>query len=291
MSKIAYIDKNFRDESLGLIGHANTIIDEYQAQGFDLTLRQLYYQFVARDLIPNTQRSYKRLGGIINDARLAGHIDWEAIVDRTRNRHTHATWDDPAQIIRAAASSYKVDLWETQIYRPEVWIEKEALIGVIEGVCKEFQVPYYACRGYNSQSQQWRAAVRAEAHEKNDQQPIIFYFGDHDPSGMDMPRDLRDRFKLFIGGHELERIALNKDQVDEYSPPPNPTKLTDSRSTDYIQEHGDSSWELDALDPPVIAGLIRKCLEGITDPGSWDESLKRQAEGCELLDSIANEYG
>lgn len=85
MPKISYIEKRFRSETLEIIDQANAIITEYEAQGFDLTLRQLYYQFVARDLIPNTQRDYKRLGSIVNDARLAGLIDWASIVDRTRN--------------------------------------------------------------------------------------------------------------------------------------------------------------------------------------------------------------
>jgi hypothetical protein len=117
------------------ISKANDIIAEYSAQGFQLTLRQLYYQFVSRDFIPNNLRSYKNLGDVINDARLAGLIDWNSIVDRTRNLQSLAHWRNPAEIIDACASQFRLDRWAPQPRRVEVWIEKDALIGVIEGIC------------------------------------------------------------------------------------------------------------------------------------------------------------
>ena len=147
MPKIAYIDKSFRDSTLGAIAQAETIIQEYQSQGFTLTLRQLYYQFVARDLIRNSQREYKRLGSIINDARLAGLIDWYSIEDRTRFLRGLNSWDSPEEIIQETASNYHRDRWNGQKWRPEVWIEKDALVGVIEGVCNELDIDYFACRG------------------------------------------------------------------------------------------------------------------------------------------------
>ena len=126
-----FITKNFHDATLTLIQRANEIIAEYEAQGFALTLRQLYYQFVARRLLENRQSEYKRLGSIINDARLAGLIDWDSIEDRTRELRSHAHWDDPSEIVAACASQYREDLWASQEHRPEVWIEKDALVGII----------------------------------------------------------------------------------------------------------------------------------------------------------------
>lgn len=148
MSREAFIERRFSEGSSALIKRANTIIAQYQDQGFTLTLRQLYYQFVSRDLLQNKQTEYKRLGSIINDARLAGLIDWSAIEDRTRNVRAVSTWDDPAQIVSAVAEQYKEDVWDSQDWRPEIWIEKDALIGVIEPVCERHRVPYFACRGY-----------------------------------------------------------------------------------------------------------------------------------------------
>jgi hypothetical protein len=132
--KIEYIPKNFTPGSLAIIARAEAICTEYQAQGYDLTLRQLYYQFVARGYIPNKDTEYKRLGSIINDARLAGQLDWDFIVDRTRNLRTLGHWDDPSDIVDSAAESFRVDKWSTQPTRIEVWIEKDALVGVLDAV-------------------------------------------------------------------------------------------------------------------------------------------------------------
>jgi hypothetical protein len=152
-----FINTKFQQKTLELIDRANAIIAEYEAQGFVLTLRQLYYQFVARQLVENSQQSYKRLGSIMNDARQAGLIDWDALEDRTRHLRTHPAWSDPANMIESAAVSYREDLWAGQ---SEVWIEKDARLGVIEGVCNELRVPYFACRGNNSQSEQYKAGMR-----------------------------------------------------------------------------------------------------------------------------------
>ena len=293
MTEICYIHKDFKDARLDIIVQANEIIEEYQQDGYDLTLRQLYYQFVSKDLIPNTERSYKNLGTAINDGRLAGLISWEAIVDRTRNVRTHPTWDDPREILQSAARSYAEDLWADQTYRPEVWIEKEALVGVIERSCNDLQVPYYAVRGYNSQSQQWRSGRKALNHRANEQRPVIIYLGDHDPSGIDMVRDLGSRFELFSGRRvPILHIALTLDQIDQYAPPPNPTKVTDSRAKGYMEEYGNSSWELDALSPPVIDKLVRDEIKALIDDKPWYAARQKQeAERAKLVDLINREYG
>jgi hypothetical protein len=280
----AFIERRFSVGSVAIIEHANSIIAEYQAQGFTLTLRQLYYQFVSRDLIENKQTEYKRLGSVINDARLAGLIDWQAIEDRTRNVRAVSTWDDPAQIVSAVAAQYKEDVWDSQEWRPEIWIEKDALIGVIEPVCERYRVPYFACRGYSSQSEQYRAGKRFEDVALRGQKPIVFHLGDHDPSGIDMTRDNATRLQMFAGQEvELRRLALNMDQIRRYKPPPNPAKETDSRSGPYIQLYGAKSWELDALDPTVIDRLIASNLEDLIDPDRWDAAMKREKERRDVL--------
>ena len=283
--KERFIDKNFRAATLAIIITANKIIEEYRDQGFILTLRQLYYQFVARDLIPNTERSYKRLGSIVNDGRLAGLIDWLAIEDRTRNINENTHWNSPAEIIEAARRGYAIDMWANQDTRVEVWIEKNALIGIIEGVCRELDVPYFACIGYVSQSEQWRAYKR---HAEN-QRTIVIHLGDHDPSGIDMTRDNQERLDTFhgwTGGTEVKRIALNMDQVDEYGPPPNPAKVTDSRFEAYLADYGEESWELDALEPSVMVGLIRNTIDEYRDPDLWEDKITELAEDKATLDAI-----
>lgn len=238
MPKIRYRKIKFGKPTLALIARCNAIISEYIGQGFQLTLRQLYYQLVSRDVIGNRQRECKRLGSIVNDGRLAGLIDWDAIEDRTRNLVDLAKWTSPTEIVAACAEQYHVDLWEGQKYRPEVWIEKDALVGVIERVCNEFDIPFFSCRGYTSQSEMWVGAMRLKQTISKKQIPVIFHLGDHDPNGLDMTRDIAERLELFMGGTKLQRLALNMDQVKRYNPPPNPAKMTDSRFSRYVAEFG-----------------------------------------------------
>lgn len=292
--KIQYKDIRLSKGSRALIDKCNEIIADYDSQGFTLTLRQLYYQLVSRDIIPNSQKEYKRVGSIINDARLAGLVDWDAIEDRTRNLRGLAHWNDPADIVESVAKQFRVDMWDDQTYRPEVWIEKDALVGVIERICGQYDIPFFSCRGYTSQSEMWGAGQRLIRHAEGGQIPYIMHFGDHDPSGKDMTRDITDRITMFMetpGGFELKRMALNMAQVKQYNPPPNPAKFTDSRCAGYVAEFGTSSWELDALEPKVISGLIEKSVRSLIDRGPWEEKTKLIRKGRETLQKISDNYG
>lgn len=291
MPKIAYVPKKFNAEHTGIIQQANTIIAEYAAQGFDLTLRQLYYQFVARDLMPNTQKSYKRLGGILSDARRAGLIDWDSMVDRTRHIRVPPSWTNPEAIVEVCARTFTLDLWRDQPFRPEVWVEKDALVGVLETACEPWRCPYFSCRGYTSDSDIWRAAQRLSRQGRGGQTPIVFHLGDHDPSGIDMSRDIADRLELFGRGKiKVKRIALNQDQVEEHNPPPNPAKETDSRFTQYSDLYGDESWELDALNPTIISGLIAAEMDEIIVSVNWNAALAEQTEARRLLQAVADDW-
>lgn len=289
--KEAFIQKAFRPDTLAVIDVANRIIREYRRQGFTLTLRQLYYQFVARDLIANKQTEYKRLGSIINDGRMAGLIDWDAIEDRTRNLRKQPAWSSPEEIVRAAAGQYQEDLWQGQDFRPEVWIEKDALVGVVEPICEEYRVPFFACRGYCSQSEQYAAGKRFREYQSRGLKPLVLHLGDHDPSGIDMTRDNTDRLSIFAGFDvDVVRLALNFDQIEEYGPPPNPAKDTDSRSDGYREMFGDSSWELDALEPSVIAALIRDALDQRIKAGPWEQAKAEEAESRDNLTAVAERW-
>lgn len=290
MPREAYIERRFSPSSMELITKADEICRSYTAQGFDLTLRQLYYQFVARDLLPNKQSEYKRLGAVINDARLAGLLDWDYIVDRTRNLRGLPHWDNPHSVIRSAASSYRTERWAGQPHRVEVWIEKDALVGVITRVCQRYDVDYFSCRGYTSQSELWGAAQRMIGYQRAGQKPVIIHLGDHDPSGVDMTRDIQERMRLFEADVEVRRIALNMDQVREHNPPPNPAKLTDSRAGGYIREHGRSSWELDALEPALLDQLIEENIWECRDVDLWDQATQAMDRERALLRTVAGRW-
>lgn len=290
MPRLQYIHHRFGARASWLIETANSIIEEYRAQGFELTLRQLYYQFVSRDIIPNNQREYKNLGSLINDARLAGLVDWNAIIDRTRNLRTLQHWNSPFEIMKAVSFSYREDKWSRQSTRVEVWIEKDALVGVIEEVCNTNDVPFFSCRGYVSQSELWAASQRFNGYQERGQEVLVLHFGDHDPSGIDMTRDITDRLALFSDDHQgvsVERMALHYAQVKALKLPPNPAKLTDSRSRGYIAAHGSSSWELDALEPKRLVKMIQQGIDSVRDEAEWEEAIAREEKAKAQLQGIA----
>ena len=274
-----------------MIEKINKVVSDYHAQGYSLTLRQVYYQMVARDIIPNNQRSYKNLGNLINDARLAGLIDWNAIEDRTRNLKGLSHWNTPGSVIESAAYSYRRNHWAGQEHYVEVWVEKDALVGIVGQVCNGLDVDYFSCRGYVSQSEMWAAAKRLQRKQEAGKNIVLIHLGDHDPSGVDMSRDIQDRNRLFgTDNLEFHRIALNRDQIDLYNPPPNPTKLTDSRATGYIDQHGYECWELDALEPSVITDLIKNEVLQYRDDAIYQQVKRQEEEEKEVLITAARHW-
>lgn len=328
MPLIAYKPQKFGAASMAVIDRANAILAEYAESGYDLTLRQLYYQFVARSLLANKDTEYKRLGGIISDARMAGLIDWDRIVDRTRNLRELSNWDSPQEIVEATAKQFRHDKWANQENYVEVWVEKDALVGVMQVACEPLDVPYFSCRGYTSQSEMWSASQRLLTKIRDGKRVTIIHLGDHDPSGKDMTRDVDDRIMQFIQHHRLrdlfekelpglkaaygsperreeelrhmwmeqaedycpytvDRIALNMAQIEEYNPPPNPAKITDSRARAYMDEFGESSWELDALPPDVLTTMIRDKISELRDADQWALDVEREDIAKEQLAAAA----
>ena len=274
--KQAYQNIRIGKNGLQLIEHVNQIIDEYRAAGYTMTLRQVYYQLVAKAIIENTERSYKNIGNLIKNGRLAGYIDWSAIEDRTRNLRKQPAWDSPAQILEVAAESYKRDLWETQDHYLEVWVEKDAQIAVVEESASRLNCPCFSCRGFSSATIMHDAALRFIEKTEHGKKCVLVYLGDHDPSGLNMTRDINERLDVFGVNVDVRRIALNRDQIDLYKPPVNFAKKTDSRWKKYAAEHGEYSWELDALRPEVIDGLITDAIKVNLDQKRFNLSIERQ---------------
>ena len=291
MSREMFIEKSFTAPSLERINQANEIMEEYASNGYDLTLRQLYYQFVSRDLIPNTQRSYKNLGNLISAARLAGLLDWDHLTDRTRFLRGPSHDASPSSAIMHMAYSYRESLWEDQPSRIEVWVEKEALAGVIGGCAARLDIDSFACKGYASSSSMYEAAKRHKRYIDDGQNVVILYLGDHDPSGLDMDRDILERLNL-MGSPEIElrRIALTWEQIQQYQPPPNPTKITDSRAEQYMENYGGESWELDALEPAVLEALIQDAVMEIRNDGLFELAEGRQRDNKERLLTLSRNW-
>ena len=289
MSKIQYMEIKFQNKSLELIERVNSIITEYHKQGYEPTLRQVYYQLVARGFIPNNERSYKNLGNLINDGRLAGLIDWYAIVDRTRNLRGNSHWSNPSSVIRSAEYSYMLDRWKNQPNYVEVWVEKDALIGIVSQICSKLDVPHFSCRGYTSQSEMWVAAQRFIEQEHRESRTII-HLGDHDPSGIDMSRDIQERLDMFGANVRVKRAALTMRQIKTYNPPPNPTKLSDARASGYIDTYGHECWELDALEPRVITKLIEDEVTALADMSLFNAIEDQEDRDKRNILEIAEQY-
>jgi hypothetical protein len=281
----------FRDASLELINTINDVLDEYSQQGYDLSLRQLYYQLVARGYIENSQKSYSKIGDLVSDGRLAGLIDWDMIVDRGRVAIANTHWTSPADIVDAAASQYKIDKWEDQPNHIEVMVEKQALEGVLIPVCRRLDVTFRANKGYTSQSMMYRLGKDLSEIQASGKDIHVLYFGDHDPSGLDMDRDVQERIALFSGRSvAFERLALKYAQVQVLNPPENPAKVTDSRAKQYIKMYGASSWELDAIEPKELARLVEAAVVNLRDDALWQDALDKENEMKDELKGFAKEY-
>lgn len=524
MAKRCFVEKNFRADSLKRIAQANDIIERYQEQGLTLTLRQLYYQHVAANLIPNSEKSYKNLAALISDGRLAGLIDWDAIEDRGRVADTPSEWDSIESIIDASIEQYRCARWEGQERYAELWVEKQALAGVLEPLAREFHVTLMVNKGYcvapntrvltadlrwkparevrvgdeligadehvpgpkrhrrsrlaivtdtqtfvsprvrvvtdrgtivvsanhpflatrsskvethgyywveasrlvtgariaflarpweeettweagwlagiydgegcmprtshatvldvyqnpgvvadairstlksrgvlsyecggrsssvrdfrthgignvasllgsirplrmldefrsqllrgrfpakgrypatvlriehmrsgpvvgittstgtlvtegfishnSSQSAMYEASKRFRYYRSRD--CVLFYIGDHDPSGEDMVRDIAQRLDTFGASIEVHKLALTRDQIDEYNPPPQPAKQSDARFEKYSAQHGDESWEVDSLPPEVLSRIVRDAFDEIIDREKMDALIAKE---------------
>ncbi len=280
--------RKFHKKNLILLEKIKEILIEYARQGIKVTLRQLYYQLVSRDIIPNKTSEYGKLSTLLTDGRYNGEIDWNAIEDRVRVPKIPMTFEDVEELIENAKNWYKLDRWEGQEYYVELWSEKDALSSVIAPITEKLQIPFIVNRGYSSASAMYEAKRRLLEQDKK---KIILYLGDHDPSGLDMDRDIRDRLTEFGVDVEVIRIGLTQEQIKQYNPPTNPAKVTDPRSTEYIERYGDISWEVDALKPEVLQELIETNIKTYLDVKKYNEIVEQEEEEIKPIEEFAKKLG
>lgn len=278
MARIRYRDIEFRADAQRRIAQVNTILSQYKQR---VSVRQVYYRLVAAGLIANTQKEYSAIQDLLTRARYAGLIDWDAIEDRNREPQKAKDWRSATDLVLEAASGFRLDRWVGQPFYVEVWVEKAALAGVLAPVADDYHVTLMVNRGYSSASAMKESADRIRArcrprgpHER----PVIIYVGDHDPSGEDMVRDVRERLVEFgvPDWLDVRKVALTMAQVEEYDPPPNPAKMSDSRAAAYVEKHGESSWEVDALPPDALDVLLRKTINSYVDKAKMDAQVTRE---------------
>lgn len=274
--------------------------DILEASDGPMTLRQLHYRFVAKNLIDNNEGQYSYLGEAVKEARIDGKIPWGYVDDRTRG--THAGDDDHVSRrdyfenrhgwLKNAADTYELPRWTDQPGYVEVWVEKEALAGVFADACEPLGVTAFPCRGYPSVTALHEAAERLrEAYHSEDRWCRILYFGDFDPSGQDIERNIRDELHdtFALPAVEVERVALNRAQIDARGLPPQPAKRSDSRYEDFAESHGDMAVELDAIHPRELREMIREEVNDHFDEKVHERVLERQAEDSEWIQERVDE--
>lgn len=321
--KFAFRKNNIRPDRLRRIGQINRIVEEYQRMGYKMTLRQLYYQLVSRDIIPNKQKEYANLSSLLTDARMNGLVDWNAIEDRLRIPSSPNSWESPEDGLDTIIELYELPRMQNQYIYIEVWVEKDALSGVLKRVTREYHIPIMINRGYSSASAMYDAYNRFDEARKLKQKVRILYLGDYDPSGIDMIRDIEHRILEFFIGYtanvldetgedgdakilrecpaenyqrilrnskyldfEVVPIALTREQIDEYTPPPNPAKMTDPRAAKFVDEHGSTSWEVDALRPEVLNQILTDAIEGLIDQKKFDKMKKAEKADVKKLEAL-----
>lgn len=333
-------------------------ISRYAAEGYRLSLRQLYYQLVAGDVIPNDDTVYKKLSAVLDDLRYSGVVDWDAIEDRVRIPYNVYMTDNYQTGIRDLLGQYKRNRMKYQTNIVEIWSEKDAISNILKRVTERYTIPVMVNRGYSSSSAMHNAYQRIADYILAGKNFHLYYFGDHDPSGLDMIRDIEQRIVFFlVNGNKSSKIkkivgswinwyadsefrdwhlvemellsesdckeinidferasdsakanyrtaiarlffkekdifkvvpiGLTMEQIEEFDPPPNPAKITDSRAKWYINKFGNMSWEVDALNPQDMARIVEeKILESI-DVDEYDRVIAEEEADKTALKKFA----
>lgn len=267
-----------------IVKAVNEILAQYD---MPLTLRQVYYRLVTKLLIPNTVTAYKTLSKLLVKARERGEVDDTRIEDRSRQVLGMGDWgyedfdtflDNQIKNIQNSWRCWTRELWKNQPRNVLIALEKDALSRLFVDVANDFHTYVFPTKGYGSYTYVKNMAGRMNSnHEKP---TIVLYFGDYDPSGRDIERDLIDRLERY-GGENFKgvRIALTKDQIARFNLPPRPEDVAtleklqrDPRTKTYGMEY---ATELDALEPPTLQAIIRDAITATIDDKKWKEVLEQ----------------
>jgi hypothetical protein len=259
---------------------------EVLSETHPMTVRQVYYQLVARQVVKNEMSRYKAVSDLLVSARKEGSVPWEWIEDRLRRPRHVSMWNGLADFANAVRTSYRRNVWATQPGYVECWLEKDALSGIFEDLLTDYGVTLNVGRGFDG----WDSIHNGGQRYQREQPVTVLYFGDFDPSGEDMVRSLRARLAELGAEPEIIKCALTYDDIQHYALPPDFTKKTDSRALKFVEKWGDVSVELDALPTTVLQERLRAEVEERMDLNALErvrrvEAAERQRI-VELLASV-----
>jgi hypothetical protein len=283
----------------------------YARQGYTLSLRQLYYQLVTGNVIINDDALYRKISSIKDDLVYSGALDWSFIEDRTRKPWLSYAVTGIENSLEDTIDQYKLNRQKGQPVTLEIWSEKDAISGILRRVTSKYHVRLNVNKGYGSSSSFYSAYQRA-VESLNEGRPFyIGYFGDHDPSGLDMIRDIKERIDFMLnngtqlnatgiecfyqGFFKVVPIGLTMKQIKKYGPPENPAKLDDPRADKYVQTYGPVSWEVDALKPPVIVEIAETWVLKYLEESLYQKMLRKEERHKKALreatDKLVAELG
>jgi hypothetical protein len=256
-----------------------------------MTLRQLYYRLVSAGELNNSQKEYKRLGGVMTRVREAGEVPRSWIVDHVRSTLKPSSWSGLADFADTVREAYRKDFWASLPHHVEVFVEKDAMAGTIQPVTEEYDIRLRVCRGYSSIS---FAGEVADLWARIKKPIFAYYLGDFDPSGFDLERDLRDKLERYSGievvpGNNRKppsaaagvvswvRLAVTPRDFDAFELVRLPAKTGDKRYKAFVREHGDDCAEVDALPPSEVRRRLEEAIRRHIDQERWAR-LRRTEE-------------
>jgi len=251
-----------------------------------VTIRHLFYRLVSKGIIEKSEAEYKNVVcRLTAEMRLEGELPFEWLVDETRWMRKPATFSSPEAALENCRNTYRRAMWDAQPYYVEVWCEKNAIASILYEETHKYDVPLMAAVGFSSLSFLKSTARIIEAKKKTTR---IFYFGDHDPSGLAISQTIEARMKQFAPDVEihLERLTIRPEQIKEWNLPTRPTKMTDSRAKNFDGE----SVEVDAVPAAQLQQLCRDAIESLVDAKAWNTVRVAEESERESLSTFIEMY-
>ncbi|MHB8522190.1 MAG: hypothetical protein ACYDH9_15725 [Limisphaerales bacterium] len=249
-----------------------------------ITIRHLFYRLVGLRVIEKTEQAYKGLCSHLSKWRRSEAIPWSAFSDSTRWHIQNNTFDGVQDALKNTVENYRRNLWDTQPFYLEVWVEKDAIAGIVSDTANTFGVPVFVARGFASLSSLYSAANTFRQATDAGKTAVIYHLGDYDPSGFaagdSMLRAFRDDFKVDL---QFIRAAVTKEQIEEMNLPTRPVKTSDSRAAKW---QGGECVELDTMPPGEIRALVESCILQHIDRHQWQMLQATEAMERETLQKI-----
>lgn len=276
-----------RGESKKTQALRGAVLDVLERIDGSLSSRQVFYQCVSTGAVSNCKAECLRVGRLLVAMRRDGSVPYDRIVDRTRSKHVLPSWEGLAQILEASAEQYRVDYWRTQSVVPMIACEKQALEGIFAETVDEHGVPLWVIRGFNSESFEYEWAEDIKAIVASGRAVVVYYFGDHDPSGLCIEANSKRKLEAFGARFTWERAGLLAEDFERFGLVNVPVKQTDTRAKAYLSQFGDRAAELDALHPDELRRRIGAVVGRHINAQRWKALVRGQEAGRESLRAIA----